>query len=361
MEFYTKDNLKAVEAIEQAQRLAFAPVAFQTARSLRDLGILEALDEAGEVGLTTDAICLASGVSDYGVKVLLDMGLSAGLVTWCETEQSYELTRLGYFIQHDGMTRANMDFTADVCYSGLQHLTEAITEGTPAGLKELGSWDTIYEGLSTLPEPAKQSWFNFDHFYSDKAFPKLLEIVFGDSPSTIVDIGGNTGKWAMKCCEHNADVSMTIVDLPQQLAMAKVNAERAGYADRINGVACNMLDPKGELPANANVYWMSQFLDCFSPKEIVSILTRVKAAMSEHSSVYILELFPDRQSHEAGAHSLNATSLYFTCLANGNSRFYRAKDFIELIAEAGLEIEQEIDNIGWGHSLIKCRLPKVSN
>lgn len=357
MDFYTKDKLKAVDAIEQAQRLAFAPVAFHTARSLRDLGVLTALDDVGDKGLNAEEITKLSGVSTYGVKVLLDMGLSAGLVTWNVDKQVYVLTKMGYFIQHDGMTRANMDFTADVCYAGLQHLTEAISEGTPAGLKELGQWDTIYEGLSTLPEPAKQSWFNFDHFYSDKAFPKLLEIVFANQPSKIVDIGGNTGKWAIKCCDYNADVSMTIVDLPQQLAMAKVNAAEHGFAERIEGVACNMLDPSCELPKHADVYWMSQFLDCFSPKEIVSILSRVKSAMSASSSVYILELFPDRQSHEAGAHSLNATSLYFTCLANGNSRFYRAQDFVECIHEAGLEIEEQIDNIGWGHSLIKCQLP----
>ncbi|MDO6685283.1 MULTISPECIES: methyltransferase [unclassified Agarivorans] len=357
MEFYTKDKLKAVDAIEQAQRLAFAPVAFHTARSLRDLGILEALDEAGDNGLSAEKITALSGVSTYGVKVLLDMGLSAGLVIWHDTDRSYELTRLGYFVLHDGMTRANMDFTADVCYTGLQHLTEAIQEGTPAGLKELGNWDTIYEGLSTLPEPAKQSWFNFDHFYSDKAFPKLLELIFANKPSNIVDIGGNTGKWAIKCCEHNPDVAMKIVDLPQQLAMAKINAEQHGFADRIDGVACNMLDPSGELPKGADIYWMSQFLDCFSPKEIVSILSRVKSAMSPRSSVYILELFPDRQTHEAGAHSLNATSLYFTCLANGNSRFYRSQDFKEFIGESGLEIKEQIDNIGWGHSLIKCQLP----
>jgi hypothetical protein len=117
VDFYKEDKLKAVEAIEQAQRLAFAPVAFHTARSLRDLGVLAALDEAGEEGLNAEQITASSGVSDYGVKVLLDMGLSAGLVTWNQARQVYVLTRMGYFIQHDEMTRANMDFTADVCYA----------------------------------------------------------------------------------------------------------------------------------------------------------------------------------------------------------------------------------------------------
>jgi hypothetical protein len=52
---------------------------------------------------------------------------------------------------------------------------------------------------------------------------------------------------------------------------------------------------------------------------------------------------------------LNATSLYFTCLANGNSRFYRSDDFLEIIEEAGLVIEERTDNIGLGHTLLKLK------
>ena len=51
-------------------------------------------------------------------------------------------------------------------------------EGRPAGLKWLGDWPTIYEGLSTLPKQVQDSWFGFDHFYSDSSFPAALEIVF---------------------------------------------------------------------------------------------------------------------------------------------------------------------------------------
>jgi hypothetical protein len=41
-----------------------------------------------------------------------------------------------------------MDFTHDVSYLGTFHLQEALTTGKPAGLKVLGDWPTIYEGLS---------------------------------------------------------------------------------------------------------------------------------------------------------------------------------------------------------------------
>lgn len=348
-----QDPFNALEAKTEAQKLSFAPIVFHTARTLRDLGILAALDQAGESGLSAAEIEQKTGVSQYGIKVLLDMALSANIVMW--HTPNYSLANLGYFLQHDGMTRANMDFTADVCYAAMSHLTEAIQEGKPAGLKELGEWETIYQGLSQLPEQARKSWFQFDHFYSDRSFPQLLARVFAERPATLVDIGGNTGKWAMQCCQYDADVQVTIVDLPQQLEMAMHNAGEQGLQQRIHPYPANLLDKTQTLPAHADVWWMSQFLDCFSPMEILSILQRVRAQLSESDVVYILELFWDAQKYDAASYCLNATSLYFTCLANGNSRFYRSDDFLQLIDAAGLEVTERTDNIGLGHTLLKLK------
>ena len=353
MSQYQQDPFTALEAKIEAQKLAFSPIVFHCARTLRDLGILKALDNAGDKGLTANSISDETGVSEYGVKVLLDMALSAYIVTW--NSPCYVIGKLGYFLLHDGMTKANMDFTADVCYAAMMHLTESIQQGKPAGLKELGDWTTIYEGLSQLPEKAKQSWFQFDHFYSDRSFPILLKKVFANKPKTLVDIGGNTGKWALQCCGYDKDVKITIVDLPQQLAMAKDNAEKQGFANRISGFPANMLDPEEPLPKGTDVWWMSQFLDCFSPMEILTILRNVRKTMEPNATVYILELFWDAQRYDAASFSLNATSLYFTCLANGNSRFYRSEDFMQLVAEAGFFVAERTDDIGLGHTLLELK------
>ncbi len=351
MTSYEKEPFNAFQAKEEAQKLAFAPILFHCARTLRDLGILAALDRAGDPGLDATTLAKETGVSEYGVKVLLDMALSGSIVTWVAPR--YKLANLGHFLEHDGMTRANMDFSADVCYAAMMHLTEAIQTGTPAGLKELGDWATIYEGLTQLPQKAKESWFNFDHFYSDRSFPILLERIFTEKPAKIYDIGGNTGKWAMQCCEYDPDVEVTIIDLPPQINMAMENAKETGLEDRIKGYPANMLVPKQLLPDEADIWWMSQFLDCFSPMEILAILKNVRASMKQGARVFILELFWDIQQYDAAALSLNATSLYFTCLANGNSRFYRCDDFLEIVKEAGFQVTEQTNEIGLGHTLLE--------
>ncbi|MGR5427201.1 methyltransferase [Vibrio harveyi] len=347
------DPFNAFEAKTEAQKLSFAPIVFHTARTLRELGILAALDSAGSKGMNAVEIAEKTGVSEYGVKVLLDMAISAHIVLW--EKPNYSLANLGFYLLYDGMTQANMDFTADVCYAAMMHLTDAIKEGKPSGLKELGDWETIYQGLSTLPEQAKQSWFKFDHFYSDRSFPLLLKEVFANKPSHIVDIGGNTGKWAMQCCNHDQDVKITIVDLPQQLEVAMANAKENQLSERITPFPANMLDKAQVLPEHADIWWMSQFLDCFSPIEILNILKKVKAQLREGDTVYILELFWDAQKYAGASYSLNATSLYFTCLANGNSRFYRSDDFLEIVEAAGLVVTERTDNIGLGHTLLKLQ------
>ena len=61
------------------------------------------------------------------------------------------------------------------------------------------------------------------------------------------------------------------------------------------------------------------------------------------------------QPNEAAAFCLQQTSLYFTCLANGNSQMYHSSDLMRCIAEAGLKVVEDRDGVGIYHTLLKCR------
>ena len=49
------------------------------------------------------------------------------------------------------------------------------------------------------------------------------------------------------------------------------------------------------------------------------------------------------------------TSLYFTCIANGNSRMYHSEDMIRLIEEAGFYIDETFNDLGVSHTILKCK------
>ncbi|HMR46012.1 MAG TPA: class I SAM-dependent methyltransferase [Bacteroidia bacterium] len=350
-----KRELTAFEAKNEAQKLAFAPVVFQVVVAMQRLGILPLICK-NRKGISLKEISNKTNVSIYGVKVLLEMAANADIVKYID-DQTVTVTMLGYFLNSDEMTRVNINFTNDVCYDGFKFLTESIQNGKPEGLKTLGNWPTIYPALSSLPEKIKKSWFEFDHFYSDEAFRDALNIVFKEKPATIFDIGGNTGKWAFASCEFNADVHVKILDLPQQIAVAKANAEKRNLADRISYFEINLLDNSQKIPKGADVVWMSQFLDCFGEDEIVAILENVRQAASTHTTVFILEPFIDNQKFEAASYCLTATSLYFTALANGNSKMYSVKAMAGLVEKAGLEVVETFPLIGESfHTILKCKV-----
>jgi ubiquinone/menaquinone biosynthesis C-methylase UbiE len=352
MNYFQRDTKTAYEAKSEAQRIAFAPVVFQACRLLRKYGVLEAVQGAGSVGLTLEEVVARSAVSPYGIKVLLEAGLGIGL--FCLNEGRFTLTRLGYFILRDPMTHANMDMAHEICYRGLFHLDEAIEQGNPAGLKTLGNWKTFYEGLASLPPGARESWLTFDHYYSDQAFPAALPLVFADKPRRLLDVGGNTGKFAMQCAKHDPGVQVTIADLPQQLKLARENIRVHGLERRVDFVAVDVLNESQPLPGGFDAIWMSQFLDCFSLPQIESILRRAAKALAPGGSVHILELFWDRQPNETAAFCLQQTSLYFTCIANGNSQMYHSADLLRCVANSGLKLAEERDQVGQFHTWLKC-------
>lgn len=353
---YTQEQLSAREAQRLAEYIAWGPVIFQISRLMVKWGILEALRDSLE-GLTLEELAKQTKLSEYALKILLEASLSAGTILINKETDRYTISKTGWFLLNDPATRVNIDFNHDVNYRGMYHLDEALLEGKPAGLKTLGDWPTIYEGLSKLEKQVQDSWFGFDHFYSDHSFDKALKIVFAKDPKHLMDVGGNTGRFALRCVEYDSNVNITIVDLPGQIGMMKENIAGKEGAVRIDGFPTNILDEQNELPqGDWDAIWMSQFLDCFSEQEIYSILSRAAKAMTADTTLYIMETFWDRQKYEPASLCLTMTSVYFTVMANGNSKMYHSDDMFKQIERAGLKVVNIHDEIGQGHTILEVKL-----
>ncbi|MDR0502302.1 MAG: class I SAM-dependent methyltransferase [Treponema sp.] len=369
-ENYIKDKIRAVDAKFEAQKIAFAPLTYQAVRALIELGILKAISDSAENGLTLEEAAGKTGVSYYGVKVLLEIALGMNLVKIKsedgqseENDDRFILGKTGWFLLEDEMTKVNFNFVNDVCYKGAFELAESIKDGKPNGMGVFRyKGKTIYEVLSALPDKVKKSWFEFDHFYSDIGFEEALPLVFANNPKKIIDIGGNTAKFAIRCCRFNPGVEVVIVDLPGQTRTAKNEIEKAGFKHRISVCACNVLNEETAIPGGADVIWMSQFLDCFSLEDAGRILNKVRRASGKAADIFIFEPFWDMQRFEAASYSLQATSLYFTCMANGNSKMYNYKEFKKAVESAGFDIAQDWHKLGSNdYSLLRCRIKNTEN
>ena len=342
-----------IEALYEAQKIAFSPFVFQACVAAKRLGVLVAMAEPA----AENSIARSTGLSAYAVAVLVDALVAAGV---CRRDEkgNLQLTKTGECLVFDEMTAVNLDFAADVCYGALEALEESLKTARPEGLKRFGSWSTIYPGLSELPERARRSWFGFDHYYSDRYFDSLAALIEKTlCPKVLFYIVCNTGKFALAMLKASETARVVLVDLPQQCRLAQENKALAPYADRFSCASVNWLEPQAvpSVQTQADVIWMSQFLDCFAPEQAVSILLRAKALLAPSGRFAVLECLTDRQPYPAAQLSLAASSLYFTALANGNSRFYRHADLEAIFDAAGLVIEAEQSNIGISHTLFVCK------
>lgn len=335
------------EARAAAHRLAMAPFAFQAARAARDLGLLHLLRKHGPATLAD--LAQASGLPRANLATLLDACLACELVV--ESSAGWQLSTVGEVWLRDPMVIQDADFAQEVCWHGLAELPEALRSEQPAGLRHLGPWATIYAGLSQLPADIRRAWDAYDHGHSDSAFAAAIALLRTARPRRVLDVGANTGRFALLLLNSDPDLHLTLLDHPDQVAQAELALAEAGLDTRTNCCGLDLLDHARPFPGGQDAVWMSQFLDCFGPSDVIALLRRARAALAPGGRVWVLECCPDRQTEPIAADSLRLASLYFVALANGVSRFYRASDLIKLASEAGLRCAACHDSLGTAHTL----------
>lgn len=342
-----------IDALTEAQKIAFAPFTFQIVSAMIDFGILEFLNRQSA---SKKEIIENCNLSRYTVDTLFDASTCIGIIKE-NSDGTFSNTKLAEAFLFDEMTRVNFNFTKDVCFLGANELQASFKESRPAGLqKYFFDSETIYPMLSQLPPRMKKSWYEFDHHYSDDCFEEILPIMFSSAFSyenakkNVFDIGGNTGKFEKACLSFDPECTVTMFDLEPNIETAKKNFD----TDRCKFFAIDVLSQK-PFPKISGAVLMSQFLDCFSREQILLILNKVADAIDEKTKVFILEPFIDNQQFEGAKYALSHISAYFTCMANGKSKMYNESDMTEMIEQSNLKVEKAYQGIGkYDYTLLEC-------
>ena len=280
-----KNKTSIIDALNDAQYLAFAPLAFQALSSMLDLGIIEFLDKKPS---SEKEIMKSLNLDEYTVRTLLEIGILNKVIN--EEKGIFSLTKMGEMFLYDDMTKVNFNYVKDVCYLGASEMTNCFKGRQPRGLQKfVGDYPTIYPALTLLPEKMRKSWYEFDHLYSDNCFEEVFSIIT-KKYNSIIDIGGNTGKFEKLCLLHDRNFDITMLDL-------KVNIDKIKDEPELKNCKfhpINVLDKSPKYPQMKNcAILMSQFLDCFSKSDILKILADLKKNKDEKTSIYILEPYTD--------------------------------------------------------------------
>lgn len=354
IKYRKKNNKKTsmVEILTEAQKIAFAPFTFQVVASLLEFNILQTLEKAPLTKIQLQEKC---NLSRYTIDALFDAAVCIGLVEMNQ-DSTFSNTKLADAFLHDEMTRVNFNFTKDVCYLGANELSTSFKENRPAGLQKFFfDSPTIYPVLSKLPKQMKKSWYEFDHHYSDNCFREVIPIIFDSAfknqDKKLFDIGANTGKFERACLAYDDECTITMIDLEPNIAAVKntFNTKRCQFH------SADVLKQENNLPNLSGAVFMSQFLDCFSREQILHILNKVAQSINSDTKVFILEPFIDKQKFKGAAYALSHISLYFTCMANGNSKMYNESDLLEIIENSNLKVVKTYPNIGkYDYTLLEC-------
>lgn len=101
IEKFKNDKIRAVDAKFEANKIAFAPLAFQAIKTMINLGILQAIEDADEQGISRKALAEKTGISEYGVGVLCEMALGMNVIKLTQDSVSdpktekYKLGKIG--------------------------------------------------------------------------------------------------------------------------------------------------------------------------------------------------------------------------------------------------------------------------
>lgn len=340
-------NDSTINALNDAQKIIFAPLTFQAISALLELKILESINASPK---TVDEIIQELNLNEYIVRTLLEVAEVTNIVE--KEDNKFKPTKTGECFLYDDMTKVNFNFIKNCCYLGANELTQSFLQEKPMGLKKFyKDNDTIYPELPNFSEDFKKGWYEFDNFYSDNCFDIIYEIISAKNPVKIFDIGGNTGKFEKVCLNNNPNIDITMLDLEENINSIKGTIQGCKF------YSTDILDENRPMPEFSGAILMSQFLDCFSKTQIKSILTRIKESAQKGTYIYILEPFTDNQVFDGAKLALTHTSLYFTCMANGYSKMYTMAEMIELVNNSGLTLTHTYQNIGaFNYTLLECKI-----
>lgn len=143
------------------------------------------------------------------------------------------------------------------------------------------------------------------------------------------------GQLATAILERHPHVDLTVLELPNVVERARTSGIATRYGERLRFVPGSFFD---EVPSGARVYVLSNILHDWSDEDAASILERAREAMLVSSELVIIEQIVSPEPRVQAAHIVD---LVMMGIFGGRPR--SVTDFSELLAEAGLDLDEVRD------------------
>ena len=239
-------------------------------------------------------------VSERGLEILCRNLASAGLLQ--KRGSRYRSERVGQQFLNKQSPLYRGSYLQLMCqqWDNWNSLTQAVKTGRPVEEKE--------------PEtPSYRRAFTWAmHERSQDAARQVAKQIDFTSATSLLDVGGGPGTYALEFLAKNPKMTATILDRPAALDVARDIAKTRRQGKRLSYQAGDFLtDP---IHGNYDVIWISNVIHIFSPSTNIKLLRRLRSHLNPQGRILIQDTFlSDTQGlRPAEANLFAVTMLLFT-------------------------------------------------
>jgi SAM-dependent methyltransferase len=263
-------------------------------RSALDLGILDALSVVGASSL--ERLSREHRVNPVGLRLLVDMLEVNGVVA--RTGDLIELTpHFRATLQFRDLLESRIAF-ADLVWPDIHNLFTPLLTDMPKFMAHSKVFDLFrYDRcIDITPEnlDATSAWTKFTTCLTKYEAAAALDAVDMSAVDKFIDMGGNTGEFALQVCLRHPRVQATVVDLPVVCALGRshIAATAIGEAEagRIAFFPTDMRS--GALPAPADLVSFKSVLHDWPDKDAEQLLERAHRLVRPGGRLIIFERGP---------------------------------------------------------------------
>ena len=305
---------------------------FQLLRTAHDVGLFQLLHRRPGLGRAeiAEALCLQA----YALEILL-LGLVPMRLVERVGERYYNDPILSGLLsgdRDDGALGKIIAYFHHVINPAVLHLEDSVRQCHPVGFQRLFGEGTssFYEALCRDDE--RRAYF--DAAMNADAKPsrdRVASSAFFAGRRRLLDVGGSTGELAIAVAAHHPSIRITVLDFPEVAARATARFRAEGLSDRLDAQGGDLLE--GSFPPGYDGVVFAHFLDIFSPENVRRLLAKAYACLPDGGTVAVLG--SAMSDDETGPLMYGVLSSYFLCLADGEGRFYTAKQTADAMREAG--------------------------
>jgi SAM-dependent methyltransferase len=261
-------------------------------KSAMDLGLLDALSGGGAV--SEAGFAAKRQLSPRGVALLMDMLEVNGVIV--RSGDSAMLTpAFQKAFRFRDLMEARIAF-ADLVWPDIHDLFTPLLIDLPRFMAQskvfnLFRYDRCFE-ITAENLSATAAWTKFTTCLTKYEAAAALADINLDSVNNFIDLGGNTGEFALQACRRSSGVQATVVDLPVvcELGRRHVLTAAATEAARISFFPCDMRSDR--LPPAADLVSFKSVLHDWPDQDAARLLERAKSVVRPGGRLLIFERGP---------------------------------------------------------------------